>query len=422
MHRKCSSTKAAPTDRLAGILPTLARTYNVFCYNLLELNCLSGLDGNPGPPVLCMLMALKSRKTLLASLAICVAAYLLYRFRGSLSFSQFRWEQVWHSVRNANFLYLFLSVGAIYACYAVRAFRWERFQAHIGPAHFWNIYNMNLAGFTAMFILGRAAEPLRPLLIARKENIPVSGTFGIYALERILDAACTAVLAAVGLLIFRPSGDQDAQTAAVAFEKGARSAGSVFALIAIVAFTGLIYLRLHGSAILERRMQSWLVERRGWRTGFARNLLEFLRGIQTIRSFADVAAAIIYSLIHWFLVAAVCFLVIKSFGGRLGTLSFADAVLVLVFSMVGSAVQLPAVGGGAQALAAFAFMKLYGVEQETAFAAAMILWLVMFAACSLAGLPILFREGWSFGELRRMREGKNAEIDAQIAQPSPKSL
>ena len=69
-----------------------------------------------------------------------------------------------------------------------------------------------------MFILGRAAEPLRPLLIARKEKIPVSGTFGIYALERILDAACTAFLAAVGLLIFRPSGDQDAQTAAVAFE------------------------------------------------------------------------------------------------------------------------------------------------------------------------------------------------------------
>jgi uncharacterized membrane protein YbhN (UPF0104 family) len=196
----------------------------------------------------------------------------------------------------------------------------------------------------------------------------------------------------------------------------------VFALIAIVAFTGLIYLRLHGSAILERRMQGWLVERHGWRTGFARNLLEFLRGVQTIRSLGDVAAAIIYSLIHWFLVAAVCFLVIKSFGGRLGTLSFADAVLVLVFSMVGSAVQLPAVGGGAQALAAFAFMKLYGVEQETAFAAAMILWLVMFAACSLAGIPILFREGWSFGELKRMREGKNAEIDAQITEPSPKSL
>jgi uncharacterized protein (TIRG00374 family) len=362
-------------------------------------------------------MQSKSRKALLAGLLIILAGYLLYHYRASLNLRQFRWDLVWHAVRTANFLYLFLSLVAIYGCYAVRAVRWKRLQSHIGPAHFWNIYNMNLAGFTAMLLLGRAADPVRPLLIARKEKNPVSGTFGIYALERILDAACTAVLAAIGLLIFRPSGDQDAQTAAIAFEKGARSAGTVFALIAMAAFFGLIYLRLHGSAMLERRMQGWLTEHHGWRAGFARNLLEFLRGIQTIRSLGDAAAAILYSLLHWFLVVAVCFLVIRSFGGRLGTLRFADAVLVLVFTAVGSAVQLPAVGGGAQAMAAIAFTKLYGVGQEAAFAAAIILWLVTFAACALAGIPILLREGWSFGELKRMRQEEKAEIDAEIGEP-----
>lgn len=360
-------------------------------------------------------MQIKSRKAALLGLGILLAGYLLYRFHGSLSLSQFSLARLWHAFHSANYAYLLLAVLGIYACYAVRALRWQKFQAHVGPAHFWNIYRMNLAGFSAMFLLGRAAEPVRPLLIARKEKIPVSGTFGIYALERILDAACTAVLAAVGLLIFKPSGDADAQMAAVAFEKGARSAGTVFTLIAVVAFTGLIYLRLHGSAMLERRMQGWLAEHHGWRTGFARNLLEFLRGIQTIRSFGDVAAAIFYSLIHWLLVVVVCFLVLRSFGGRLGTLSFADAVLVLVFSMVGSAVQLPAVGGGAQALTAFALMKLYGVPQEPAIAAALILWLVMFAACSLGGVPLLFREGWRLGDLKRLRQEENAEIDAEIA-------
>ncbi|HUL32664.1 MAG TPA: lysylphosphatidylglycerol synthase transmembrane domain-containing protein [Candidatus Eisenbacteria bacterium] len=363
-------------------------------------------------------MALKSRKAWIGGLGVLVAGLLLYKFRGSLSLSEFSGERLWHAVRTANYAYLFLAIVGIYACYAVRALRWKGFQKHIGPAHFWNIYNMNLAGFSAMFLLGRAAEPVRPLLVARKEKVPVSGTFGVYALERILDAACTAVLAAVGLLIFRPSGDKDAQIAAEAFEKGARSAGTVFALIAVVAFTGLIYLRLHGSAFLERRMQGWLTAGHGWRTGFARNLLEFFRGIQTIRSAGDVAAAIFYSVVHWWLVAAVCFLVIRSFGGRLATLTFADAVLVLVFSMVGSAVQLPAVGGGAQALTAFAFMKLYGVEQEAAVAAAMILWLVTFAACSFAGVPLLLREGWRFGDLKRLRQQENAEIDAEIAEPS----
>ena len=360
-------------------------------------------------------MNFKSRKAILAGLGLLLVGYLLYRFHGSLNLSQFSGARLWHALRTANYFLLLLSVVGIYACYAIRALRWQKFQAHIGPAHFWNIYNMNLAGFAAMFVLGRVAEPVRPVLIARKEKIPVSGTFGIYALERILDAACSAVLAAVALLIFKPSGDADAQLAAVAFEKGAKSAGTVFALIAVVAFSGLIYLRLHGSAFLEKRMQGWLAQHHGWRTGFARNLLEFLHGVQTIRSFGDVAAAVVYSAIHWWLVAGVYFLVLHSFGGRLGEMSFADSVMVLVFSLVGSAVQLPAVGGGAQALSAFALMKLYGVGQEPAVAAAMILWLVTFAACAFAGLPLLFREGWSLGDLKRLRQQETAAIDAEIA-------
>jgi uncharacterized protein (TIRG00374 family) len=363
-------------------------------------------------------MNLKSRKALIVGLGILVAGYLLYRFHGSLNLSGFSGARLWQAVRGANYFYLLLSVIGIYACYAMRALRWQKFQAHVGPSHFWNIYNMNLAGFAAMFLLGRAAEPVRPLLIARKEKIAVSGIFGVYALERILDAACTAVLAAIGLLIFESSGHLEAQGTAQAFEKGARSAGTVFALIAVVAFTGLIYLRLHGSMLLERRMQGWLALHHGWRTGFARNLLEFLRGVQTIRSYGDVAAAVIYSAIHWWLVAAVYFLVIQSFGGKLATLSFADCLMILIFSLVGSAVQLPGVGGGAQALAIVAFTKLYGVEQEPAVAAAMILWMVTFAACSFAGVPLLFREGWSLGELKRMRPQATAEINGEIAQPS----
>ena len=71
-------------------------------------------------------------------------------------------------------------------------------------------------------------------------------------------------------------------------------------------------------------------------------------------------------------------------------------------------------------MAAFAFMKLYGVGQERAFAAAIVLWLVTFAACSLAGIPILLREGWSLGELKRMRQQENSEIEAEIGEPSVK--
>ncbi|HET6930577.1 MAG TPA: lysylphosphatidylglycerol synthase transmembrane domain-containing protein [Candidatus Acidoferrum sp.] len=359
-------------------------------------------------------MALKSRKALFAALGILVAGYLLYHFRGNLHLSQFSGAKLWEAVRRANLVYLLLAIVGIYGCYALRALRWQKFQAHLGPSKFWNIYRMTLAGFSALFLLGRAAEPVRPLLISRKDKIPISDIFGIYALERILDASSTAVLAAVGLLIFESSSHLDAEGTGQAFEKGARTAGTFFAMFAIVAVSALIYLRVHGSALLERRLQGWLGHH-GWRAGVARNLLGFVRGVQTVRSWGDVAAAVIYSALHWLLVLCVYLLVLHSFGGKLAALKFSDGVLLMVFSLVGSAVQLPGVGGGAQALSIVAFTKLYGVEQEPAVAAAMILWLVTFASCSFAGVPLLIREGWSFGELKRMREQESEQIEAELA-------
>lgn len=373
----------------------------------------------------CLYMSSKSRKWLLLAVGLCVVAFLLYRSRGALNLSQFSGAKLWDAIRGANYLYFFLALVTIYACYAVRALRWQRFQAHVGQARFWNIYSMNLAGFSALFLLGRAAEPVRPLLISRKDNIPLADTFGIYALERILDAACTALLASVGLLLFEASGHLDAQGTGAAFEKGARTAGTAFSIFAVVAICALVYLRLHGSAVLERRMETWLAAH-GWRASVARILLGFSRGVQTVRTWGDLASAVFLSLIHWFLVLLCYYLVIKSFTGRLSALTFSDAILVLVFTLVGSAVQLPGVGGGSQALSIVAFTRLYGVGQESAVAAAMILWLVTFAACSLAGVPLLLKEGLSLGELRRLRQHENEEIDAEIAahphDPTPKSV
>ncbi|MGB7435643.1 MAG: lysylphosphatidylglycerol synthase transmembrane domain-containing protein [Candidatus Acidiferrum sp.] len=358
-------------------------------------------------------MSSKSRKWVLLGLAAAVIIFLLYRSRGLLHLSEFSGAKLWEAIRTANYAYLLFALIAIYACYGIRALRWQRFQRHVGQAKFWNIYGMNLAGFAAIFLLGRPGEPVRPLLIARKDKIPIADTFGIYALERILDGASTAVLAAVGLLVFESSKHLAAEGTGLAFERAARTAGIGFSVGAMVAIIGLVYLRLHGSAVLERRMEGWLVAH-GWRARVARILLGFSRGVQTIRTWGDVVAAVVLSLIHWVLVLFCYFLVIKSFGGQLGTLTFSDAMLVLVFTLVGSAIQLPGVGGGAQALSIVAFTRLYGVAQEPAVAAAMVLWLITFASCALAGVPLLFREGLSLGELRRMQEKEDAEIDTEM--------
>jgi uncharacterized membrane protein YbhN (UPF0104 family) len=86
-------------------------------------------------------------------------------------------------------------------------------------------------------------------------------------------------------------------------------------------------------------------------------------------------------------------------------------MLVLVFTMVGSAAQLPGVGGGAQLATFLVFTLIFGVENELAATASVIIWLITFASCCAVGVPLLLREGWSMGELRQM-----ATAEAQAAE------
>jgi hypothetical protein len=89
-----------------------------------------------------------------------------------------------------------------------------------------------------------------------------------------------------------------------------------------------------------------------------------------------------------------------------------QVMLVMAFSLVGSVVQLPAVGGGAQLASALVFTKIFGVETEPATAAAIVLWLIGFAACSLAGVPFLIQEGLSLGKLRELAHEKEVRREA----------
>jgi uncharacterized protein (TIRG00374 family) len=350
-------------------------------------------------------MRASSRKLLIIAVGLAVLGFLAYRARGLFHFADFSGAKLLHAVRDANFSLLALSVIAIYACYAIRSLRWQIFQRNLGSAHFWNIYAMTLAGFTAVFLFGRAGEPVRPLLLARKENLPVSGMFGVYVLERVFDVASTATIAAIGLLLFQ-SHAHAGETAAK-LQTAARTTGSFLFAGVLTAAVILIYLRLHGTALLERRLNP-LVAAHGWKARFASIILGFARGVQTLRTFGQLALAVLYSTAHWFLVLMVYVWVSHSFGGKLASITLSDALLVMAFSAVGSAVQVPGVGGGSQAGAIIAFTTIFGVEQEPAVAAAMVLWFISFAMCSVVGLPLLIHQGWSLGELRRMARNEEA--------------
>ena len=357
-------------------------------------------------------MQSSSRKLLIILAGLALAGFVVYQSSGFLHKANFSGEKLLHAIAGANLYLLLLPVFVIYACYAIRALRWQLFQGNLGSSRFWVIYKMTLAGFAAMFILGRPGEPVRPLLLARKEKLPIADMFGIYALERLFDTASTAVIAALALLFVnsQPGGGETTSALGTA----AKTAGTLLFVSVTAAVIFLVYLRMHGTALLERRLGGWRATA-GWRGAVARILLGLVRGVQAIRDVKELLLAIFYSAAHWFLILLVYYWGTHAFGNaspRMAELSLGQVMLVMAFSLVGSVVQLPAVGGGAQLASVLVYTKIFGVETEPATAAAVVLWLIGFAVVTLAGVPFLIQEGLSLGKLRELAHEKGAAGEA----------
>jgi hypothetical protein len=353
-------------------------------------------------------MLRNSRRLFLLLLAVAALGYLFYKFRHSITLEGFEWSTVGQSLRDARLSLLLLTMATIYVCFAIRALRWMRFSRTLGATHFRNVYSATLMGFTCTFLLGRAGEPIRPVLIAKKDKLSIPRMFGVYVLERIFDVAATAVIAGSALVLFERRGLVGHAGDIVT---KVRSAGILLLIGLLVAVSFLIYFRYHGAEWLAKRLQkpAW---RAGWRGKVIVLLEGFAEGLQGIRTWNDLGVLVGLSVVHWFLIVLCYTWVAHAFGGQLGTLRFSDAALVLAFSMVGSAVQLPGVGGGAQVATFLVLTLIFGVEKVPAATMSIVVWLVTFASCCLVGLPLLFREGWSMGELRKMATAAEHEAES----------
>jgi glycosyltransferase 2 family protein len=358
-------------------------------------------------------MSQKSRKYLLLFVAIAAAGLIIFEFRHSVALKKFDWGMVTESLRHANLPLLLLAMAAIYVCYAIRALRWMQFSRTLGHSNFWNVLSATIMGFSCSFLLGRPAEPVRPILIAKKDSLPVAGMFGVYFLERISDIAATVVLAGIALILFKGRGlANDRNAHVMAF---ARSTGQVLLMGLVVVIAFLVYFRFHGAHFLavKLRESKW---RTGWREKIVVLIEGFSEGLQGIRTWNDLFMLVLYTTLHWGLVALIYLWIAHAFGGQLAPLDFAGALLVLAFTAVGSIAQFPGVGGGAQAGSILVFTLIFGVEQEAAVTVSVVLWLITFASCCLVGVPLMFREGWSMGDLRQMvREEEKAEEATLLA-------
>ena len=310
---------------------------------------------------------------------LCLLIYLQIR-----TWKNFDWGVFWNRTDHVNPLGLVAGIVLTYLAYVLRAVRWRIFLEPVCKTTTARLLAPQFIGFSALALLGRAGEMIRPYIIAKKERLTFTSQIAVWGVERIFDMGAFAVLLAFSFL--------SPDLRALSFYHGLREAA--FLLIALVAalVVGIVIVRRSGERVGEF-LHDLLV---GFAPKVAHHLREKIRsfsdGLKTIDDLSSALQLIVVSLFMWVLIAFAYYAVTHAYPGDLRSLTLAHQVVLMGSSMVGSMLQLPAVGGGSQLATISMLHSGFGIEQELAVSCGILIWAITFMSVIPTGLALARRE------------------------------
>jgi len=310
----------------------------------------------------------------------------------------FDWWLAGSTFAHVHWHWVALSLIPMLGTYWGRALRWAVFLKPLKPQpSMRNLFSATVVGFTAITLFGRPGEFVRPYLIARKEQVPVTSQFAAWVLERIFDLLMALLLFAFALTRVRSSDLHVGETLTWVLAAGGKVGGALGVAILLVLlslrhFAEPLRLRLVGA--LHR-----LPERRA--AGIERNLNALFQGVESMRSDAALFLVLFYSALEWVLICLCYWCLAQSFSGIVN-LGLVDVLILMGFVSFGSVVQIPGVGGGMQVVSVLVLTELFGIRLDRATAFAIYLWVFTFVAIVPLGLFVALKEGLDWHSLKRI--------------------
>jgi glycosyltransferase 2 family protein len=407
---------------------------------------------------------------------LCALVYFQIQHWRSFDWARFR------QASHVDPLHIVAAIAIIYATYVMRALRWRIFLQPVCKTTTSRLVSPTFVGFTGLALLGRPGEFIRPYLIGVKENVSFSSQLGVWTVERIFDIGAFTVLMTIDVfvsrqlqanpyigkfrlaaiflcvlvaamsfvallirrrghafanLLHRLSSKISANLAhhvdqkVRAFGEGLNTiaGGKAFVQLVVVSLTMWFLIALAYREVahsyprdpaqaasapvldVETAQLAGLPQSAGQE--LTPDLLqEISNGLQPkgfkVEQQRDG---------DWLTRKGKH---INKIGSRpyLSTLDVSRVLLLMAFSMVGSLVQLPAVGGGSQLAVISALQLIYGIPPEMAVSCGILLWLVTFMSVIPMGLVFARREHLS---LRKLSEESSREEEQPAISSSPRT-
>jgi uncharacterized protein (TIRG00374 family) len=358
----------------------------------------------------------------LVVLAAFVALFLWGRQKFHFDFHVFR-----DQIARADWRMILIGLLCIYSAFILRAFRWAGLLKHHQKVSPLSLLGPQIMGFTAIALIGRVADPVRPYLVSKKTGLPLSSQFAVYIVERLFDAGSMALIFSLAML-WIPEAEIARTTShsamIVSMEKHSPLLGTILARYGGLVFTlaGALFLvavRLSGQAVATFFERSFGLVSKKLGTAIGDKIRTFHSGLDTMRTFGEFAATAALSLGHWLLIAFAYFITCRAFNGspQLAAMSPQKCVLLMIASGGASIFQLPILGWFTQiGIVAAAITGLFGASPEASTACAATLLLVTF----LGVIPIgLIWAQFEHISLRKVTHESEEEAEHIPADPTP---
>jgi hypothetical protein len=124
----------------------------------------------------------------------------------------------------------------------------------------------------------------------------------------------------------------------------------------------------------------------------AQRVREFGMGLNTIHGPLSLLWLTLVSVGMWYMIALSYHEVTHSYGADALEIPVSQLLILMFASMLGSMLQLPAVGGGSQMATIATLSSVFDVPPEMAASCGILLWLVTFAAVIPSGLLLAHHE------------------------------
>ena len=314
-------------------------------------------------------------------------------------FRSVEWKEVFNYLTDINLKFFILIIILVPLHLITRAIRWDYLLRHEKRGvSFYNRFASNAIGFTVTLIFpGRLGELVKPLYLAKKENMRKGFVVGTVVVERTFDIFTMCSLLGI-FIVSKPLYSSIFQVNEETFSsiKLWGIIGVAFASFILIVALSLYFFREKTLSIiafflkpLPQRLSQRILE----------FIKEFIQGLKFFHSVGNLFAYILLSYVVWLGIIAYYWIFFYVYDSPI---FFFFLIPYVFLVMVGASIPTPGMVGGFHYFSKLGLISLYGIDVNLAVVMTIVVHAVQVLVTCLVGYAILWKEGISLFQLKRL--------------------